>query len=157
MYVINGSVPHCAAVLTVPQCVPISSLSADLICRQLQKPPLQAPDWFTKSVWRIVWEVFPRDSAFSLCLLSSGLFQKSLPSSPCLLSPPPWSTPLNCPLFSICFLTSYLPSFLQAYPSPLADLAVCLSNRSQVMETRGCQSTIWRLLIHFSASQRSKV
>lgn len=103
MYVINRSVPHCAAVLTVPQCVPVSSLSADHICSQLQKPPLQAPDWFTKSVWRIVLEVFPRDSAFSLCLLSSGLFQKSLPSSLVYSSQLP-------PLLEM--LLNLLPSFL---------------------------------------------
>lgn len=144
MYVINGSVPHCAAVLTVPQCVPISSLSADHICSQLQKPP--PPSRLQTGSLSQSGGLFWKSSLVilrSLCVSYLPAFFKNL-------SPPPWSTPLSCPLFSICFLTSYLPSFLQAYPSPLAELTVCLSNCSQVMEARGCHSTIWCLLIHFS-------
>lgn len=89
-----------------------------------KNPPSRLQTEFSKSVWRIVWEIFPRDSQLffvsPLWGLSSGLFRH--PSPP--FSPPLSSLPLSCSLSSICSLTSYLPSSGRSLP-PSQILTVC--------------------------------
>lgn len=88
--------------------------SPDHICRQ-QRSPFHSPEEFSKSVCRIVLEILPSDSPLSLCLLSEACLPAFFNIPPSSLS---LSALVSCSLFSVCSLTSYLPSSWLGCPFP---------------------------------------